>query len=561
MTSATPGSSAPGPGLTGPPLEEVGGLGATTMTGFLGDVAARYGPNEALVFDDPLAFDATVRWSYDDVHHHARRVARALRVDGVRPGDRVAVLMGNRPEAVAALFGIAITGAVPVMLSTFAPMSELTPMVMRAEVSVLLTQTALLSRRFPEEFGRARADLPLLRTVVAAGGPQWEAFLGTGDAASDLAVDASEADGHGDDEGLVIFSSGSTDTPKGMVHDRRAPALQFWFQARIFRRDVDTRMWAALPIFWTAGLNSAMGATLAAGGCWVMQETFEPGAALALLERERVTEPYSLPHQTAALAEHADWAGTDLSSLRCVYGKSAFARHPSVDGDTTWNNPVGYGLSETCAFFSAHDASTSREQLRASHGRLLPGNEARVIDPTTGALLGPDTDGELVIKGPTLMVRYLGTTPGECFDDDGWFHTGDIGRYDLDGNLHYVGRRTEMIKTGGANVSPAEVEVQLRACAPVKVARVIGLPDDRLGEVVVACITLAEGAEAGADDIKAFLRSRVSSYKVPKHVLFFDDGEIPMTSSGSKVHDPELAALAAGRLATSTQTPTVGGPT
>jgi fatty-acyl-CoA synthase len=533
-------------GLCGPPLEDATGIGVATMAGFLGDVCARHSGREALVFDDPLADGATVRWSYDDLHDRAGRVARGLVADGVGRGDRVAVLMGNRPDAVAAVFGIAMAGAVPVMLSTFAPLAELAPLLVRADVTVVLTQAELLGRSFPVELHEVRTDLPLVRTVVAVGTAGWEAFLAKGDAVADAAwlpVDAAE-----DDEGLVIFSSGTTSTPKGIVHDQRAPALQFWLQARIFRRTPDTRMWAVLPIFWTAGLDSAMGATLAAGGCWVMQEVFEPGAALALMARERVTEPYSLPHQTAALAEHPDWAGTDLSSLRCVYGKSAFARHPSVRGDTTWNNPVGYGLSETCAFFSAHDASTPRELLRASHGRLLPGNELRVVDPDTGDDLGPDADGELVIKGPTLMDRYLGSSPADCFDAGGWFHTGDLGRYDGDGHLHYAGRRTEMIKTGGANVSPAEVEVQLRACAPVKVARIIGLPDDRLGEVVVACITLAEGADATADDIAAFLRERVSAYKVPKHVLFFADGEIPMTSAGSKVRDPELVALATRRL-------------
>src|SRR3546814_17781225 len=105
-------------------------------------------------------------------------------------------------------------------------------------------------------------------------------------------------------------------------------------------------MWTALPLFWTAGYNTAVGATLAAGGCWAAQETFEPGDALALLERERVTEPYTLPHQTALLEEHPSWAGADLSALKCVYGKSAFARHPSVDGDTSWIMPVGYRSEE-----------------------------------------------------------------------------------------------------------------------------------------------------------------------------------------------------------------------
>jgi acyl-CoA synthetase (AMP-forming)/AMP-acid ligase II len=335
-----------------------------------------------------------------------------------------------------------------------------------------------------------------------------------------------------------------------VLHNNLAPTLQFWVQAQIFGRHEATRMWTALPLFWTAGLNTAMGSTLAAGGCWVMQETFEPSAALALMAREQVTEPYTLPHQTAALAEHPDWAGTDLSSLRCVFGKSAFARHPSVKGDTSWNMPVGYGLSETCAFFVTHWWNTPRELLRESSGRLLPGNQLRIVDPDTGAVLGPDRDGELAIKGPTLMMRYLGMEPEDCFDTDGFFHTGDAGFVDTEGFVHFTGRRSEMIKTAGANVSPAELEVQLRACPPVKLARIVGVPDPRVDQLVVACITLRDDTTATEADIQAFLRERVASYKVPKRVLFFADGEIPMTGSDTKVRDDALVALVERRLTT-----------
>ena len=134
---------------------------------------------------------------------------------------------------------------------------------------------------------------------------------------------------HESDHGLIIYSSGTTDRPKGMLHTNRGPTVQFWNQAQIFGRHEGTRLWSALPIFWTAGYSTAMGPILAAGGCWVMQETFEPGAALELIARERVTEPYTLPHQTAALVEHPNWETADLSSLRSVFGKSAFARHPT----------------------------------------------------------------------------------------------------------------------------------------------------------------------------------------------------------------------------------------
>jgi fatty-acyl-CoA synthase len=520
----------------GPPLESAHGIGSLTMGGFLEEVAGRFGPNEALVFDDPLT-GSTARWDYGRLLEEARRVGRGLVATGVGPGQAVGILMGNRPEAVASLFGAALAGAVAVPMSTFAPKLELSFMLREAQVPAVLTQRQLLDRRFGDEL----AELGVERVAVV-GTSSWEELRAAGDgAALDVPVGP-------DDDGLVIFSSGTTTNPKGMLHRHRAVTLQFWIQARLFGRDERTRMWTALPMFWTAGLNSAMGATLAAGGCWVMQETFEPGAALALMEREAVTEPYTLPHQTAALAEHPRWATTDLSSLRCVYGKGAFARHPTVSGDPGWVMPVGYGLSETCAFFVAHPSDADREDTKRSMGRLLPGNELRVLDPGSGAVLGVGQLGELAIKGPTLMRRYLGMEPSECFDDDGFFRTGDMGWVDAEGLVHFEGRRTEMIKTGGANVSPAELEVQLRACAPVKLSRVIGVPDDRLDQVVVACIVLKEGSGATEDDIRSFLRERVAAYKVPKRVLFFDDGEIPMTGSATKVRDEALLAAVHARL-------------
>lgn len=535
--------------FSGPPLDTVTGIGATTLARFVPDIASRYGSHEALVFDDPITA-ATTRWSYNALVVHTDAIARALLADGTTPGTRVGILMGNRPEAVAATFGAALIGAVPVLCSTFAPPPELATMLRAAEVKTLLTQTRLLDRDFPSEIATLRTEVPELRNVIAFGNKEWDFWLtSAGRPELDTAVIARLGAVDPDDDGLILFSSGTTSTPKAMVHSQHGPALAFWLQGRVFRRDAATRMWSPLPMFWSAGLNSAVGATLAMGGTCVLQETFDPGAALRLLERERVTEPYALPHQNRALAEHAHWNMTDLSSLRQVYGKSVYARHPKVDGDTTWNMPVGYGLSETCALFTAHDASTPREALRASYGTLLPGNELRVVDPETRTELGAGDEGELCVRGPSLMKRYLGRTPAETFDAEGFFHTGDLGSIDADGNVHFDGRSTEMIKTAGANVAPAEVEVQLQAFAPVKVSRIIGMPDAGRDEIVVAAITLKDGASATAEDVREFLRTRVASYKVPREVLFFADGEIPMTSAGSKVRDPELAALVARRLA------------
>ncbi len=537
------------PVLLGPPLSDGEGIGARTIGAFTEEVCARFAGNEALVFDDPLGGDETVRWTYADVRTHARRVAKAVVAAGLGKGARVGVLMGNRPEAVAALLGAPMAGAVAVPLSTFSPLPELAYLLLHADVSLLLTQTTLLERDFLADAARLdRRDLPFLDRVAAVGDASWDALLAEGDAVDDAALDRRIDEVHEADHALIMYSSGTTDRPKGMLHVHRSPALQFWFQRRLFGRHEGTRVWTALPVFWTAGLNTVMGSTLAGGACWVMQETFEPGAALALMARERVTEPYSLPHQTAALAEHPDWETTDLSSLRCVFGKSAFARHPTVDGDTNWQMPVGYGLSETNTSVTAHGWDAGREIVKHNMGRLMPGYELRVVDPDTGRALGPNEDGELTVRAPTLMDHYVKMSREECFDADGFFHTGDAGFYDDAGYVHFTGRRTEMIKTGGANVSPAELEVQLRACEPVKLARVVGVPDPRMDQIVVLAVTLKDGAHATEDDIRTFLRERVAAYKVPKKVLFFADGEIPMTRSETKVRDPELLALVEGRL-------------
>jgi acyl-CoA synthetase (AMP-forming)/AMP-acid ligase II len=254
-------------------------------------------------------------------------------------------------------------------------------------------------------------------------------------------------------------------------------------------------------------------------------------------------------HQARALEEHPDWATADLSSCTRVYGKSVFTRHPSVHADPGWNMPVGYGMSETSSFFTGLPWSTPREVFRrGSYGHLLPGNELRVVEPESGRVLGANHEGELIVRGPTLMDGYVKRAREETFDAAGFYHTGDLGSYDDEGYVYWSGRRTEMIKTAGANVSPAEIEVELQAFAPIKLARVVGVPDERRDEIPVLCVELKEGARATADDIQAFLRERLASYKVPQHVVFFVPDGIPMNGSGTKVHDDLLVAAVHERL-------------
>ncbi|MEZ5183193.1 MAG: class I adenylate-forming enzyme family protein [Acidimicrobiales bacterium] len=542
--------------FSGPDLDEVDGIGALTMGGFLAEVVDRFGPNEAVVFDDALRDGETVRWTYADLGREARRIARALVAAGVEPGETVAIVMANRPEALAAIFGAAMVGAVAAPTSTFSPRPELGDLLRIGGAAVVLTQAELRGRRFGDDVAALRHRLDHVRSTAVLGEASWDELLASGEAVAAGELDARLAAVAPDDPALAIFSSGTTSEPKGMLHGHRSPCLQFWLQAGLFGRDQRTRLYAPLPIFWTAGLNTAVGSTLAAGGTWIAHEVFDAGEALRLLERERVTEPYTLPHQTAALAEHPAWADADLSSIRCAYGKGAYARHPSVDPDPSWIMPVGYGLSETCSFVSGYGCHEPREQMKVGNGRLLPGTSLRVIDPTSGEALGIGEAGELAVAGATRMLGYLGRHGDACFDADGFFRTGDAGHVDAEGIVHWTGRRTEMIKTGGANVSPAELEVALRACPPVKLSRVLGVPDDRLGQVIVACIVCRDGATATEADIQAFLRERVAAYKVPKRVLFFAAEEVPMTSSATKVRDEALLDLVRGRLAPAEPTAT-----
>jgi len=451
----------------GPSVEPITAAHRLTLGDFLIEVAAVHADREAIVFDDPLQDGATVRWSYADLGQRSRAVAAALARRGAGLGTRVALVLGNRPEMVAAIFGVALAGGIPVPISTFSSRLELADLLARSAAAGVVTQLRLLGRNLGEEIsGLVGSDrLPFLGWCDVVDDASWAREPPAEDAQR---VERRQKMVSPGDPGLILFSSGTTTEPKGMVHLHRAPTLQFWLIADVFRRTPQSRVWAPLPLFWTAGITTALGPTLAGGGCFVLQETFQAGEALRLLERERVTEPYTLPHQATALTEHPKWASTDLSALREVYGKSVFTRHPSVSGDTTWTMPLGYGMSETCGTIVSHRWDNTREEMKVSTGQLLPGVRLRVIDADTGALLGAGADGELAVAGPAVIDRYVGKAREESLDQDGFLHTGDMGFVSADGAVHWTGRRTEMIKTAGANVSPAELEFALRACPDVR---------------------------------------------------------------------------------------------
>jgi acyl-CoA synthetase (AMP-forming)/AMP-acid ligase II len=514
----------------------------------LDQVVARYGKREAVCFHEPDR--AVVRWTYDELGQRAHAFARALVAIGVDKGTRVALLMGNRPEWVEATFGVALAGAVLVPLNTLFEPPEIEHVLRHCDAAVLVYQERLASHRYHEQVRSLLSDLPYLRTLACMGTASYDDFLEGATSISDDVVRARAANVSPFDDALVIYTSGSTGKPKGVLHAHRAPTLQSWRFVRHLRLDSSKRVWSAFPFFWTAGFCMVMGATLAAGGCLVLQELFEPGEALSLLESERVTSPHAWAHQLAALESHPDFLVRDLSAVEQVDSFTSIGRHPRVKMRGDWSPRAAYGLTETFTIISSMPADTPPALREGHEGMILPGNSVRIVDAATGRDQPVGVAGEICVKGPTLMKGYLKVAPEEVFDERGFFATGDAGFVDNEGHLHWVGRTSDLIKTGGANVSPVEIENELLRHPGLHSASAVGVPHPTLGEIVVVCAVAQPGCEVDEASVRDFLRGRLASYKIPRKVIFFSEDELVMTGN-AKIRADALRRLASARLAES----------
>lgn len=551
----------------GPPLGEES-LGTLTLGGFLREVCHQYSTREALVLQPPSG--PVTRYRYCDVWEEACTVARALLARGVTKETRVGLLATNRPEWVTAAFGIALAGGTCVALSTFTTVAELEYQLRVADVSLLIFERSVLKRDFaaeliqlcPEIVAAPRellaARLPFLRRLVCIGDlpaegkggalESWSDFLRAGVTMPAALLEAIAAEVSPVDRAMVFFSSGSTAKPKAIVHMHRAAAIQCWRWRRYLAIDANVRTWAANGLFWSGNFAMALGSTFAAGGCVVLQRYFVPGEALRLMQAERVNMPLAWPHQWARLVEDPAWNDVDLSTLRYVGETSPLRTHPTVR--STWQEPVAaYGNTETLTINTAFPSGTPTAEMGGNHGPPLPGNTIRIVHPLTGELLDRGEVGEIVVKGPTLMVGYLRVSPEETFDAEGFFHTGDGGFIDTQGRLHWQGRLNDIVKTGGANVSPLEIDAVLVQCPGVKIAATVGVPHDTLGEMVVACIVTELGARLDEGAVRTFAAGRLSSYKVPRRVIFLAESDLSLTGS-NKVKTAALRELVTGLLAT-----------
>ncbi len=552
--------------VRGIPLEEEPGIGALTLPGFLHEVAARYGPQEALVMPHPDR--PAERWSYDDLRDRSVEVARALIACGAGKDSRIGILMTNRLEWVSACFGISLAGGTVVGLSTFSTPDELEYLIRASGVSILLLERSVAGKDFaavltelePEIASAAPGALasrkfPYLRRLAMVDGTtsggaieSWGRFLAHGEKVSPALVDARAAAVKPSDPALLFFSSGSTGKPKGILNAHRGVNIQSWRWKRIYAVDRPVRTWSANGLFWSGNFSLALGGTLGGGGTLVLQPTFVPGEAIRLMEAERISLPYCWPHQWAQLEAEPAWDGADLSSFHYMDVERNL-RRPQKTITTTWLEPrATYGSTETFTISTAYSVDTPREIWEGNNGESLPGNTIKIVDPVSGETLKRGEAGEFAVKGPTLMLGYLGIPNDESLDEQGFYRAGDGGYIDEGGRFIFQGRINDIIKTGGANVSPVEVDWVLGSCPGVKVCKTVGVPHDTLGEMVVSCIVREAGRELSEDAVIRFLKERVASYKVPRKVLFVTEAELDLTGT-AKIKPAEVRELAAKKLA------------
>lgn len=549
--------------IKGPPLEDEPGIGALTLGEWLRAATTLGGAREALVLHED---GHAIRWSHDELWVQAEGVARALIACGVTKGTRVGILMTNRPEFLAAVFGTALAGGVATTFSTFSTQAELDHLLQASSVSVLLFERRVLKKDFVETLTALEPGVvaaapgalvseryPYLTHVAAVGGgggvvEAWDDFVARGIGVASALVTARAAAVSPADPGVLFFSSGSTAKPKGVLSSHRAVTLQLWRWRRFNQAQADARAWSANGFFWSGNFCMALGGALTAGGSLVLQKSFDAAEALALMEAEKVTMVYAWPHQYAQLEAAPNWLDVDLSSLHYVNTAFAFGKHPTVKTD--WQEPWhAYGNTETFTINSIFDSGTPTERIHGSHGEPNAGNIFKIVDPLTGTIVPMGERGEIAVKGPTLMMGYIGIPLADSLDEEGFFRTGDGGYVDDQNRLYWEGRLNDIIKTGGANVSPVEVDSILKNCPGVKLCQTVGVPHDTLGELVVACVVLHQGATIDENGLKAFAKQSLASFKVPRRVLFFRDDEIELTGT-AKIKTADLRTLAAKRLAT-----------
>jgi fatty-acyl-CoA synthase len=485
---------------------------------------------------------AESRVTYGELAADVARARGALAASGIGRGDRVGLCLGNTPEWVTLFLALGSLGALVVPVNTRFTAEEIHYTLAHAKVSTRFSASQVLKVDFPHLFAEAGiepgcATLPDLRRIVFLGSDDWTDFLAASTPAEPTAVP--------DDLLLVQYTSGTTSRPKGVLLTHRSMCADAFFSgARMGLRPGD-RFHSARPFFHVAGSTLSVLSSLQHATTLVTMPKFEPAEALRLLESERCTHFSGNDTIALLLLNHPDRARRNLSLRGAWVAASPTVVRRVIDELGARECVAGYGLSEASPNV-AQSAWWEPEEVRAS-GAMAPepGVEIRIRALDGSRDCPPDEPGSILVRGWNVMRGYLDdpVRTAETVDAEGWLATGDVGLLDKSGRLHFTGRTKDIIRVGGENVAPADVEDVLHRHPNVRQCAVVGVPDERLIEVPFAFVVLTEPGLADAD-LLAWAKERLAGFKVPRHLRIVDGFEgIGMTAS-AKVQKNRLAEYA-----------------
>ncbi|MYZ10122.1 AMP-binding protein [Streptomyces sp. SID2999] len=521
------------------------GTGDTALLGDtiganLARTAATWPGREALV-DVP----AGRRWTYAEFAADVERLACALLASGVAKGDRVGVWAVNRAEWVLVQYATAQVGAIMVNVNPAYRTHEVEYVLRQAGVSLLFASTEHKGSDYRAMVDEVRPKLPQLTRTVYFGDPGWEEFTALGDEVPTRELRAREAELSCDDPINIQYTSGTTGFPKGATLSHHNILNNGFFVGESVAYTEQDRICVPVPFYHCFGMVMGNLAATSHGACIVIPApSFEPRATLEAVQRERCTSLYGVPTMFIAELNLPEFAEYDLSTLRT--GIMAGSPCPVevmkrvVAEMHMAEVSICYGMTETSPVSLQTRVEDDLEHRTGTVGRVLPHLEVKVVDPATGTTLPRGEAGELCTRGYSVMLGYWEEPEksAEAIDTGRWMHTGDLAVMREDGYVEIVGRIKDMIIRGGENIYPREIEEFLYAHPKIRDVQVVGVPHERYGEEVLACVIPLDPADPlTLDELRAFCRDRLAHYKIPSRLQLLD--AFPMTVSG-KVRKVEL---------------------
>jgi fatty-acyl-CoA synthase len=493
---------------------------------------ARVGEREALVCPHQ-----DVRMTYAELDTAVDELARALMAAGLEKGDRLALWSPNRFEWVLTQYATAKAGVILVNVNPAYRSSELEYVLRQSGARVLVSAREHRGSDYAGMVEEVRGGLPALERVVVLDGGDWAELLGGAHAVSAEQLAEREDTLSADDAINIQYTSGTTGFPKGATLSHHNILNNGYFVGEYCRYSEQDRVCIPVPFYHCFGMVMGNLGCTSHGACMVIPaEAFEPAATLQAVQDERCTSLYGVPTMFIAELGLPDFADYDLSSLRT--GIMAGSPCPVevmrkvVSQMHMEEVSICYGMTETSPVSTQTSPDDELERRVGTVGRVHPHVEVKIVDPATGRTLAREEPGELCTRGYSVMLGYWEDPErtSEAIDAARWMHTGDLATMDDGGYVNIVGRSKDMIIRGGENVYPREIEEFLYAHEDVDDVQVIGVPDERYGEAVMAYVKLREGAAVDSDALREHCRERIAHYKVPKYVETID--EFPMTVTG-----------------------------